>query len=158
MKSLADGGNKPRPVTLNIFFSVGRLLKVIFPAILILSCGCFDWQEELEAERVAERIHSQLKSQEDQSIYRESGDSFKRDANEARFIAAMRQIHEAFGSLKETRPLAYQSGFDSDVGGKKYVLIFELNFERGRAKETITLTRAKDGKLRLWDLVIDPLL
>jgi hypothetical protein len=69
----------------------------------------------------------------------------------------MQEIYEAAGPLKKTTPIAYQSGFDSNVGGAKHVLIFDLKFEREHGKETLTLTRSGNGQMQLWDIVIEPM-
>ena len=133
-----------------------RLPQIIFAITIVFLIGCHSRQDELDAESAAERIHSELRSQDFQSIYRESGDSFKETGSESKFVAAMQQIHEAFGPLKKASPIAYQSGFDSNVG-VKHVLTFELEFERGRAKENMVLTRSRKGEMQLWDLAIDPI-
>ena len=133
-----------------------RLIQLLFAAIMLLSFGCNAQQDRLDAMRTAERIHSQQTVQDFQAIYRESADSFKKEGEESKFVAAMREIYEVTGPLKKATPIAYQSGFDSNIG-VKHVLIFDLEFERGHGKETITLTRSKNGPMQLWDIVIEPL-
>jgi len=52
----------------------------------------------------------------------------------------MKLLYEENGSLKTAIPIAYQSGVDSQAG-RNHVLIYNLEFERGRAKERMVLTR-----------------
>lgn len=153
-----DVVRKPQQVNFAPYapIEIMRLLQIMFATTLLLLFGCSVRQDELDAERAAERIHSQVKSHDFQSIYRESGDSFKEAGDESKFVTAMQQNHEAVGSLKNATPIAYQSVLDSNVGAK-HVLIFNLEFERGRGKEQMVLTRSKDGKMHLWDLTIDPM-
>jgi hypothetical protein len=132
-----------------------RLLRILFLGAVISLSGCNVEQDRLEAKKAAERIHSQLQSQDYASVYRESGKSFREVGDESKFIAGMRQLHEDHGSLKTTTPVAYQSGVDSDAG-RTHTLIFNVEFERGRARERMVLTRSPSGQMQLWDLRFDP--
>jgi hypothetical protein len=68
----------------------------------------------------------------------------------------MKLLYEENGSLKTAIPIAYQSGVDSQAG-RNHVRIYNLEFERGRAKERMVLTRSTTGEMQLWDLAIDPI-
>lgn len=124
-------------------------------AIVVWLVGCSVQQDRTDARRVASRINSQLQAQDFPTIYRESSQSFKEVGDEAAFIARMKQFWEENGSLKSASSSSYQASIDS-AAGLKHILIFDVEFEHGRAKEQLTLTRS-DGQLRLWDLVIEPL-
>lgn len=125
-------------------------------AIVLWPLGCSVQQDRIDARSVASRIHSQLQAKDFLSIYRESGKSFKEVGDEPAFVARMKQFCDENGSLKRATSVAYKAVIDSDVG-RRHVLIFDLEFERGRAKEHLTLTRSDDEQLRLWDLSIEPL-
>ena len=103
----------------------------------------------------AERIHSFVRKQDFASIHRESSDGFKQDGDESRLVESMKAIYESVGALKEAKPIAYQNTVDSKAG-KLHVVIYDLQFERGRGKERIVFTRTQNGEMRLWDLVIEP--
>ena len=133
-----------------------RLLKMLFLAAIIFLSGCNVEQDRLEAKKAADRVHSQLQNQDYASIYREAGKSFKEVGDESKFVAGMLQVHEERGSLKTATPIAYQSGVDSDAG-RTHTLIFNLEFERGRASERMVLTRGPTAQMQLWDLGIDPI-
>lgn len=133
-----------------------RLFQIVLATTLVFMFGCNARHDELDAERAAERIHSQIKSQDSKSIYSESDDSFKEAGDESKFVAAMQKIYAAYGPMKTATPISYQSVFDSNIGAKQ-VLTFELEFERARAKEKITFTRSRNGQMQLWDIVIDPI-
>jgi hypothetical protein len=103
----------------------------------------------------AARIHSFVEKQDFASIYRESSDGFKQDGDESRLVASMNAIYEGVGALKEAKPVAYQSTIDSKAG-RLHVVMFDLEFERGRGKERMVFTRTKNGEMRLWDIEITP--
>ena len=132
------------------------LKEGLLVAIVVSLLGCNIEPDRIDARRVASRIHSQLQGKDFTSIYRESGQSFKEVGDEPTFIARMKQFYEENGSLKKATSVAYQTGIDSEVG-RKHILNFDLEFERGRARELLTLTRSEDGQLRLWDLAFEPL-
>jgi hypothetical protein len=146
---------KPSVMRLPILVTM-RPLQILFTAIFVFSIGCNVQQDRMEAQKAAERIHSQLQSLDYASVYRESGESFKEVGDESKFIAGMRLLYEENGTLKTATPIAYQSGVDSNVG-RTHTLIFNLEFERGRAKERMVLTRSTSGPMQLWDLRIDPI-
>ena len=133
-----------------------RLLQLFFIGSLAFLIGCNVQQDRLEAQKAAERIHSQLQSQDYASVYRESGKSFREVGDEAKFVAGMRLLYEENGGLKRATSIAYQAGVDSDAG-RTHTLIFNLEFERGRAKERMVLTRSSSGQMQLWDLAVDPI-
>ena len=117
--------------------------------------GCLNQQDRAEALTAAERIHSFVRTQDFASIYRESSDAFKQNGDESRFVASMKAIYESIGTLKGAKAVAYQSTIDSNAG-RLHVLMFDLEFERGRGKERVVFTRDKNGELRLWDIGIQP--
>src|SRR5882724_1618689 len=90
-------------------FKTMRLAQIIFATTILLSLSCNVQKDSLDAERAAERIHSLQKAQDFQSIYRESGDSFKKEGDESKFVAAMHQTFDATGPLKKATPIAYQA-------------------------------------------------
>lgn len=134
------------------------LLKALTLTIILTSlslAGCSSEQDRTEAMAAAERIHSFVRKQDFASIYRESSDGFKQDGDESRLVESMKAIYESVGALKEAKPIAYQNTVDSKAG-KLHVVIYDLQFERGRGKERIVFTRTQNGEMRLWDLVIEP--
>ena len=122
---------------------------------LVVSSGCYVRQDEQDALKVADRIHSQLKRHDFQAIYRESEESFKAAGDESKLVIALQQIQDAVGALKNATPIAYQSVLDSSAG-KKHVLIYNLEFERAPGKEKLTFIRTKDGQMKLFDIIIEP--
>jgi hypothetical protein len=133
-----------------------NLETLLTVAALILVLGCDLQQDRRDAENVALRIHSQIQHDDFLSIHREAGQSFKQVGNESRFVSMMEQLRKENGLLEKWSEMAYQTGIDSNAG-RTHVLIFDLEFERGHAKERMTLTRAEDGKMVLWDLAFDPI-
>jgi hypothetical protein len=132
-----------------------RLLQILLATTIVLHFACNTRQDQADALNAAEKIHAQIKNVDFQSIYRESDDTFKAAGDESKFVEHMKRIHEVAGSLKAATPIAYQSTLDSNVG-RKHILSFNLEFERGPGKERMVFTRSGNGQMRLWDLVIEP--
>lgn len=143
-----------------MFLSMRSQLRTIFKTLLLISTflfplGCNLQQDRIDAEKIASRIHSQLQRNDFLSVYEESSQSFKEVGDGPTFVARMHQFSKENGSLTKANSISYRADFDSVVG-KKLVLTFSLEFERGRAREHLTFTRSKDGQLQLWDLVLEP--
>lgn len=117
--------------------------------------GCSNQQDRTEAMAAAERIHSFVRKQDFAPIYRESSEGFKQDGDESRLVESMKAIYQSVGALEEAKPIAYQNTIDSKAG-RPHVVIYDLQFERGRGKERIVFTRTENGEMRLWDIVIEP--
>ena len=131
-----------------------RMLQITVTILALILIGCNNQADETDALKAAERIHSLITKHDFSSIYRESSDSFKAAGDEARFVEAMEKIQAAIGSLKSATPVAFKSGLDTNVG-RKHELLFDLQYERGRAKERMEFTRSQNGEMQLWDLVIE---
>ena len=127
-----------------IFISAGALLL----------SGCSVAQDRHDAQDAAARIHSKFSHGDFSSIYREATPHFKQ-LDEKNFVSLMEQMRLQYGVEHKATLLAYQTGPDSDIG-RSYVIISDLEFEKGRARERIVLVRAENGQMRLWDLIIEP--
>lgn len=136
-----------------MLISANHGLLVIVVALLL--GGCNVARDEHDAQEAAFRIHSQFTKGDFTSLHREATQHFKlRD--ERTFVSFMEQMRQEYGVMKKATVLAYQSGVDSNVG-RSHVIISDLEFEKGaRARERIILTRAADGQMRLWELLIEP--
>ena len=131
------------------------LLATLGLTLILTALGCSNQQDRSDALKAADRIHSLVKKQDFAFIYRESSDGFKQEGDESKFVEGMKTIYENVGVLKDAKPVAYQSTIDSN-GGKQHVLIFDLEFERARARERVVFIRTKNSEMRLWDIVIEP--
>ena len=137
--------------------SCERYLKSpIIVATVILFLSCNTQQDRRDAEEKASRIHAQLQRGDFLSIYGESSSGFKQVGNESTFITGMQRFLKENGSLKTATEVAYLASFDSNAG-RTHTLIFDLEFERGRAKERMIFVRSSNGQMELWDLSVDPI-
>ena len=132
-----------------------RLFTLLLLGTIGFLGGCQNRQDQADSLKAAERIHLQLTSKDYHSIYRESGESLKRSVSELQFVADMSRLADDVGALKKATPIAYKSSFDT-AAGAKHILMFDLEFERSRAKENISFVRNKSGQMQVWDLNIAP--
>src|SRR5213596_202631 len=93
----------------------------LFGLTVLLVAGCYAKHDETDALKAAARIHSQLQQGDFAGIYRESGQSFKHEGDESRFVGVMGQFQKETGALRKITPIAYQSGVDSSAG-RNYIL------------------------------------
>lgn len=131
-----------------------RILQITLMILALLLIGCKNQADETDALKAAEHIHSLITKQDYSSIYKESSDSFKAAGDETRFVEAMQKIHSDLGTLQSATPVAFKSGFETNVG-RKHELLFDLQYERGRARERMEFMRSRNGQTQLWDLVIE---
>ena len=123
--------------------------------IVALLVGCNVQRDQTDASAVASRVHFQMQASDFAAIYRESAPRFKGVGSESKFISMMQQMSQESGLLKKADEIAYQTGIDSNVG-RTHVLLFNLEYEHGHARERMILTRSDSGQMQLWKLDIDP--
>jgi hypothetical protein len=133
---------------------VSALLAIL--GIVILFVGCSVERDREEARAVAARVHAEMQSRDFAAIYNESAPRFKSVGNESEFVARMNGFQEGLGLLKSVNEIAYTTGLDSRVG-RTHVLVFDLQYEHGRAREHLMLVRSASDKMVLWKLDIQPL-
>ncbi|HEV2913270.1 MAG TPA: hypothetical protein VGX92_08140 [Pyrinomonadaceae bacterium] len=129
--------------------------KAIILTLVLLLPSCNIERDRVDAEKVAERVHSQIRAGDYSAIYRESSQRFKSVGSESEFVSRMEQFHRDNGSLKTASEISYKAGIDSNVG-RTFVLIFNLDFEQGHATERMIFTRY-NGQVQLWKLEIEPI-
>ena len=131
-------------------FVTGILVLVIMST----QAGCNVNINRAEAQKTAARIHHQFANGDFASIYRDSSEHFKQ-LEEKEFISSMEQIRQDYGPLQGATVIAYQSGVDTKMGVTD-VIISDLEFVKAKAREKMIFSRAEDGSLLLWDLIIEP--
>ena len=137
----------------NSYWRAALLLTSL--AGIILAVGCINAVDKRDAHTQADRINQRIRSKEFAEIYKASALRFKTVGSEADFVAWMSQLHETLGQLKHAQEIAYESGMDSRIG-KTHKLVFALEFERGRARETLIMVRSPNGEMQLWKLGMEP--
>jgi hypothetical protein len=88
-------------------------------------------------------------------MYRESAAGFK-TMSEPEFINFMTDLQKKLGALKSIQQKAYQTGVESSVG-RTYSLIFDVEYELGRVRETLVMVRGDNGQMQLWRLGLVPI-
>ena len=132
-----------------------RILMIILVALVVgLLNGCANSADREDARAAATRIHAQIQSRSFAQIYDESADGFK-TIEKAQFVADMRELSGKLGPIKKLKEIAYQTGFDSRAG-RTHSLVFELQCESERVRETLILVRANDRTMQLWKFGLEP--
>jgi len=122
-------------------------------ALATIWAGCAVEREKITAETVAARVHDNMRAGDFAVVYKESAPRIKTVATESEFVDFFRQVQQNFGLLKRANEVAYEAKYDSRIG-RMHVLVFDLEYERGRVHETMTLVRSDSGKMQLWKLGI----
>jgi len=133
---------------------LGKAFISFFILLAVLAVSCTSRRDEDDALKAAGKIHSQFQRGEYVAVYQEAADGLKRAIDEQSFVAAMRRLHEGNGILRKITPIGYQTGIDSR-SGRNYILLFDLEFERLRARERLVFIRSQSQRMELWDLVMD---
>jgi len=131
-----------------------RAALVIVGSLLFL-VGCAVEQDKEEARLIAARVHAELRTGDFGSIYSESAPRFKTVGNELQFVERMKAFQEQFGQLNSASEVSYQARLDSTVG-RTTVLVFELTYDRGHARESLVFVRSPEGRMQLWKLDLQP--
>jgi hypothetical protein len=141
---LARGG-RASLVTALAILAVGFL----FPA------GCSITKDREDAREVAARVHRQMLAGDFAAIYKESAPPFKNVGSESEFVSGLKEFQEQVGPLKTQKEVVYQTGIDSKIG-RTHLMVFDLEFDHGRARESLMLVRSAGGKMELWRLDVQP--
>lgn len=135
--------------------SVKYHISLLLIGIFFLQ-SCNFRNDRADAEMAAARVHSQIRATDYSSIYTASAPRFKSIGDESQFISIMQRLHQENGTLQKADEIAYETGIDSSAG-RIYLLKFNLEFEQGRAEETMTFIHSDDGQMQLWKLDILPI-
>jgi hypothetical protein len=126
----------------------------LFTLLVLFAASCYSKQDEGDALTAAAKIHSQLQNGDFVTVYKEAGPGLRQAIDETSFVVAMGHLYKDKGALRKITPVAYQRGVDSR-SGQNHTLLFDLEFERLRARERLVFTRAQSQEMELWDLVMD---
>src|SRR4051812_37712384 len=131
-------------------------------ALVVLTIGfsgltaCSIARDQADARAVAGRVHSEISTSNFAAIYHESEPRFRSVGNEADFVSTFQKFQQTLGSLKREDEIAYGTKLDSTLG-RTHVLVFELEFEQGRVRESLLMVRSSSGKMELLRLDHQPL-
>lgn len=121
---------------------------------LALFNGCASSLDREDARQAATRVHSQIHSRSFAALYDESLDGFK-TVDKAEFVTGMSALQDKLGLVKNLKEMAYQTGLDSRVG-RTHALVFDMQCEGQRVRETLVFVRGNDHKMQLWKFNIEP--
>ena len=131
---------------------VGVVLAIVGCVTFLIDCATE--RDRGEAGTVAARVHTEMRAGDFRTVYKESAPRFKTVGSESEFVAQMNALRQELGELKNANEIAYQTGLDTRIG-RTHVLVFDLEFDRRHARETMILVRSGSGEMQLWKLVID---
>lgn len=139
-----------------VYTSLSRTLLALVVFGSSILCACSVEADRRDAEVVAANIHNALRASNFAEIYQKSGAPFKAVGSEAQFVAGLNDFKQRLGILKKETEINYVTGIDSKFG-RTHTLVFDLQFENGRATESMMLVRSASGTMELWRLDIQPL-
>lgn len=133
---------------------VVKLLGVTLWLLFFVS-ACSISQDRNDARLIAAGVNEKMIRGDFAGIYRDAAPSFRSIGSEADFVAGMSGFQSRFGSPKHITELAYQTNLDPKLG-RTHILIFDFEYERGHARESLMFLRSPQGKMELWRLDIQP--
>ena len=125
------------------------MIAIVASVTFCAACGIE--RERIAAESVAARVHDNMRAGDFAVVYKESAPRIKTVATESEFVDFYKQVQQNFGLLKRANEVAYEARYDSRIG-RMHVLMFDLEYERGRVHETMTLVRSDSSEMQLWML------
>jgi hypothetical protein len=126
------------------------VIAIVASATFWTACGTE--RERTAAESVAAHVHDNMRAGDFAVVYKESAPRIKTVATESEFVDYFK-VQQNFGLLKTANEVAYEAKYDSRIG-RMHVLVFDLEYERGRVHEILTLVRSDSGEMQLWKLAI----
>ena len=144
-----------RPKALLFSPPVIKLVGVTLLALIPLVSACSISQDRNDARLIAASVNEKLMRGDFAGIYKEAAPSFRSIGSEAEFVAGMSGLQSRFGSPKRITELAYQTNLDAKLG-RTHILIFDSEYERAHARESLMFLRSPQGKMELWRLEIQP--
>ena len=142
--------SKLPPITFLKAFSIGLCVLLI-----AVATGCNFGNDREEARKATARLHMHLQSGDLASVYKEAAPAFREVGSETAFVSALKGLLDRLGSIKEAREVAYQTGWDTNLGAT-HTLIYNLECEHGPARERVLLGKSRAGKMELLRLDIQP--
>ena len=135
-------------------FTFFEFISVLVVLGLGLLNGCASPRDREAARHAAARIHSHIHSRNFAAIYDEAANGFK-TVDRADFVTGMSELQNKLGPVKDLKEMGYKTGLDSRVG-RTHALVFDIQFEGERVRETLVFVRGDDDQMQLWKLGIEP--
>jgi hypothetical protein len=136
----------PQPIRPRAWTAARSLLAIAFCSILLASCGA---RKDMQtAEQAVGEFHSQLDSEDYQSIYDGTGDQFRKVTSESDFVALLEAVHKKLGKVQNARRQSFKINYDV-TRGELIALEYATNFEGGSSSERFLFQMAGNRPLLL---------
>jgi hypothetical protein len=112
--------------------STRAVLVLTLGLAVVVSCGAL--QDRGAAEAAVDRFHVLFNEASDSVIYNEADPELRRSMTVPAFAVLLRSMHRDLGIFKQAR----RTGLDAEK--EKVSLVYDSEFERGRATERFTYT------------------
>ena len=129
--------------------------KTLLVLTFLLWAACSLQRDPDDARAAAARINSEMISGNFASVYRESAPTFRELGSESEFVAGLQGLQKRLGSIRKATEVAYQTNVDSTLG-RTHLLLFDLEYDRGRAREGLMFVRSPGGRMELLRIDIQP--
>ena len=113
-------------------FRLATLVLAVASAVILSSCGYSD--DTAAARAGVATFHSQLNSNQVQSIYEGADDAFRKATNEPDFDAFMNAVRRKLGNVQQSQLTSYRVGYFTGQG-TVVTLVYQTQFAGGSGTE-----------------------
>jgi hypothetical protein len=121
-------GDKLRPLSARVPLGISVLV------ILTVLSSCGSGKNVGIATKGVEEFHTQLNSEEYQSIYAVADENLQKTTTEGDFVALLQAVHKKLGNVQKSQRSNYQIGISTGQG-TVVTLVYQTNFEQGSGTE-----------------------
>jgi hypothetical protein len=107
-------------------------ISILF-ALTVLS-SCASGKNVQNATKGVEQFHSQMNTEQYQTIYAAADEGFHKVTNEADFVALLQAVHKKLGNVQTSQQTNFQVGVSTGQG-TVVTLVYETTFDQGSGTE-----------------------
>jgi|ERR1700730_2331204 hypothetical protein len=108
--------------------------KILILFLLTVLSSCSSGKSVQIAAQGVEQFHSQMDSEQYQSIYAAADEGFHKATNEADFVALLQAVHKKLGKVQTSQRSNFQVGMSTGQG-TVVTLVYNTTFDQGSGTE-----------------------
>ena len=136
-------------------FAVTMRLTTLL-VFFIATSACDFKQARADAERLASRVHRQIKAGDYKTLYNDSCAQLRKVATEAEFVGMMENLRSDYGALLNVDQDTFILRSDINLG-RMYMLSYNVEFEHKKASERLVFISSEKGTMQLYELIFNPM-